>query len=109
MKMRKLRVRDKRGYTYLKKDLGKPGRGKPFVKKGSVVKGILGPDFFSKGDRIQKAILTKEAQVRGERSVQGQLQYVANLQRRTNPSVASRAHYLRGWVAGKFVGKRRVR
>jgi len=107
--VRKIRVKDKRGYSYKRIDVGKPGRGKPIIPPKKVIHNILGPAFFSQTLEAQKTILAKEARVRGEKQVQGQLQYIARLFKRTQPKYHTRALKLGKWLAGAFVGKKQVK
>lgn len=88
--------------TYLARDRGKRGRGKPFLKPGAIRKNILGEGFFDKSTSAQKRRLASQVRKRGEKSVQGQLQFIANVQKRTNPKVSRRARQLRKWVAKSF-------
>lgn len=85
---------------YLKKDIGKPGRGKPIIPKTQVKTGILGKGFFEKPLRAQKARIRKQVKRRGERYVQGQLQYIGNIH--TNTKIKKRAKRLRSWTAKSF-------
>ena len=94
---------------FLAKDRGKRGRGKPILPASFEHKPMLGEGFFDKSQNAQKRILAGAVRRRGEMPVQGKLQYIANLQRRTNPEVSRKASRLRGFVAKNFEGRNRVR
>jgi len=87
--------------TFLIKDRGKKGRGQKILPTPKR-KGILGEGFFSKPVSTQKGILKKVGNKYGERTPQGQMQWIATMQKRTNPKVSKRAKYLRDWVATEF-------
>jgi hypothetical protein len=76
------------------KDRGKPGRGPkilPEVKRP----GSLGEGFFSKSEEEQKRILGRFP----NKQAQGKMQWVATMNKRTNPKVALRATKLRSWLS----------
>lgn len=94
-----------RGATFKIKDRGSRGRGNkviPDLKKGS-----LGVSF----DQSPNVRHSKEAKLAariGEKKVLGKLQAVAVFNKRTNQKVAAKARSDRKWIAGRFIGHKRV-
>lgn len=97
---------------YLKTDIGKKGKGKPFIKPSAVKKNMLGEGFFDKSAKQQKTILASQTRKKGEKAVQGHLQFMANVRlHQKSPGavqIKKRSKNLRTWVAKNFDGKKRA-
>jgi hypothetical protein len=89
------------------KDRGASGRATgniPKLKKGT----LGGQGFFSKSTQQRRRIESSLAKKIGEKRVQGKLQAIAVLNKRTNPEVMRKAQSDRSYIAGSFIGKKRV-
>ncbi len=90
------------------RDRGALGRGPKVVPKLKV--GTLGgKGFFSKPTAVRRKRLAALAKRIGEKKVQGKLQAIAVFSKRVNPALAKKATADRRWVAGSFIGKKRVK
>lgn len=93
--------------TFKIKDRGRPGRGSkvlPKLKKGT----LGGPGFFKKSAKGRHIIESRAAKRKGEKVVQGKLQAISTLNKRTNPDVSRKAAADRRWVAMNFDGRERL-
>ena len=105
---KRIRATRVRGSTFLIRDRGRKGRGKDILQGRELKRGTLGENFFSKSRVQQESILAGKVRKLGEKKVQGELQFVAVVQKRTNPKIAKRAGDLRSWVAKSYEGKKRI-
>ena len=84
--------------NYMEEDRGMPGHGHPFLKPEYVKSGILGNHIFEEPVARQHAMIDRALAKFGEKSVLGQLNYVHNVDKITNPRVAHEAERLRKYA-----------
>jgi hypothetical protein len=77
----------------------------PKLKSGT----LGGKGFFSKTAGQRRRIESSLAHKIGEKKVQGKLQAIAVLNKNRNPVVMKKAQSDRSYIAGRFIGKKRVR
>jgi hypothetical protein len=97
-----------RAHTKKVKDVGLPGRTPPSRKFIPPLKpGALGVSFDETA-RARRRKLVAKAKKLGEKVIVGRLRAIHVLTKNTNPSVSRKAKADAHYVAGTFVGKRKV-
>jgi len=107
-KIVRVRAASVKAHTKKVKDLGLPGRTPPSRRFIPPLKpGALGVSFDETAG-VRRRKLVGKARKMGEKVVVGRLRAIHVLTRRTNPSVSRKAKADARYVAGTFVGKRKV-
>lgn len=108
-KIVRVRASTVKAHTKKVKDVGLPGRTPPARKFVPQLKpGVLGVSFDETA-KARRRKLVEKAGTMGEKVVVGRLLAIHVLTKNTNPSVARKAKADAHYVAGSFVGKRKVR
>jgi len=92
--------------TYKVTDRGAKGRGKkvfPQLKRGTL--GIS----FKNSAKTRRAKESKLAHKYGEKKIVGKLRALQVLNKRTNPKVSKKAKADSSYIAGSFIGKKKVK
>jgi len=100
------------GYTYMREDVGAPGRTPPEkrvippLQEGELSKHLPAryrdKGFFDAPTRARHTAYRKSVAEDGYKTVLGRLQAVAVLNKRTNPEVARKARRDRRWLVKTF-------
>ena len=104
----RVRAATVRAHTKQVKDVGRPGRTPPSRRFIPPLKpGALGISFDKMPEARRKKLAAK-AQKIGEKAVVGRLRAIQVLTKNTNPPVSRKAKADAHYIAGIFVGKRKV-
>jgi hypothetical protein len=107
-KIVRVRAASVRAHTKKVKDVGLPGRTPPSRKFIPPLKpGALGISFDETAE-VRRRKLAGRAKKMGEKVVVGRLRAIQVLTKNTNPSVSRKAKADAHYIAGTFVGKRKV-
>jgi len=107
-KIVRVRAASVRAHTKKVKDLGLPGRTPPSRRFVPPLKpGALGISFDETAGARRRKLAGKAKKV-GEKAVVGRLRAIQVLTKNTSPSVSRKAKADAHYVAGAFVGKKRV-
>jgi uncharacterized protein DUF5771 len=103
-----IRAATVRAHTKEVEDVGLPGRTPPSRRVIPPLKpGALGVRFDETADARRRKLAGKARKV-GEKAVVGRLRAIQVLTKNTNPSVSRKAKADAHYIAGVFVGKRKV-
>ncbi len=104
----RIRAARVRAHTKSVKDVGLPGRTPPSRRFVPPLKpGMLGVSFHEPAQVRRKKLIAKARRF-AEKKIVGRLRAIHVLTKNTNPSVSKKAKADAHYVAGAFVGKRRV-
>jgi uncharacterized protein DUF5771 len=107
-KIVKVRAATVKAHTKRVEDVGLPGRTPPSRRFIPPLKpGALGISFDETPQARRRKLAGKAKRV-GEKAVVGRLRAIQVLTKNTNPSVSRKAKADAHYIAGVFVGKRRV-
>ena len=107
-KIVRVRAASVRAHTKKVKDLGLPGRTPPSRRFVPPLKpGALGISFDETAGARRRKLAGKAKKV-GEKAVVGRLRAIQVLTKNTSPSVSRKAKADAHYLAGAFVGKKRV-
>lgn len=97
-----------RGHTKKVKDVGLPGRTPPHKRViPPLDRRALGISCNEPAATRRRKLVAKAKKV-GEKAIVGRLRAIAVLTKNTNPSVSSKAKAGAHYIAGAFVGKKKV-
>jgi hypothetical protein len=97
-----------RAHTKSVKDVGLPGRTPRWRRVVPKLKpGMLGISFDMPAEKRRKKLIAKTRRF-GEKKIVGRLRAIHVLTKRTNPSISSKAKADARYIAGAFVGKKKV-
>lgn len=107
-KIVRVRAATVRAHTRKVTDVGRPGRTPPSRRFIPPLKpGALGISFDKMPEARRKKLAAKAQRI-GEKAVVGRLRAIQVLTKNTNPSVSRKAKADARYIAGIFVGKRKV-
>lgn len=91
--------------TFFIRDRGAKGRSRRIIPK--LKKGTLGINFSASATTRRRKLIAKAKRI-GEKKIVGKLRALQVLNKRTNPSLARKALADSKFIAGSFIGRRKV-